>query len=440
MSSQNTCGTGRTIVIVTAGSRGDVQPYCLLGRALVRRGERVIFATEKRLEAFVATHFDELPLRFLESDLAGCFYDAALQPRLFAPSLFDFAGAVAEWNSRFDRQKILNSVETALADGFPLFLGTVFPPTTAFPHAMLRTGPLTDERALNHWTHTQIYLMTWRMHGPSVNAWRRESLGLPPMTDPHGLMGPILTNDAITLYHASSLLVGPRGHYPSDWTVGKVVFAGAVFPDREKLSGPVAIEVGNKYLSTGWWTNPWLVVLKASRTRGCARDLRWVWQHPMLDPLQLVQLMVQVCHTAKCRCCPLINDHADILCVESSVEHAWLFPRVNCIVHHAGAGTTAAALRSGVPQVPCPAFADQYNNANELVALGVAISAVPKADLTAETVADGVRRVLANENYVRGKAKALAEYVETESQDAVERLCDAFLATPPTFKKEFDNQ
>lgn len=39
--------------------------------------------------------------------------------------------------------------------------------------------------------------------------------------------------------------------------------------------------------------------------------------------------------------------------------HSWLFPRMAAVVHHAGAGTSAAALRAGVPSVPIPHSGDQ---------------------------------------------------------------------------------
>lgn len=41
--------------------------------------------------------------------------------------------------------------------------------------------------------------------------------------------------------------------------------------------------------------------------------------------------------------------------------HEWLFPRMAIIVHHGGAGTTAAALRAGVPSIITPVFADQWD-------------------------------------------------------------------------------
>jgi sterol 3beta-glucosyltransferase len=44
------------------------------------------------------------------------------------------------------------------------------------------------------------------------------------------------------------------------------------------------------------------------------------------------------------------------------VENApydWLFPRMAAVVHHGGAGTTAAGLQAGKPSVICPFVADQ---------------------------------------------------------------------------------
>ncbi|KAL3902351.1 MAG: hypothetical protein SGPRY_012101 [Prymnesium sp.] len=54
--------------------------------------------------------------------------------------------------------------------------------------------------------------------------------------------------------------------------------------------------------------------------------------------------------------------------------HEWLFRRCAVIVHHGGAGTTAAALRSGVPSIVTPCFADQPELAAKTKALGVGIA------------------------------------------------------------------
>jgi len=41
-----------------------------------------------------------------------------------------------------------------------------------------------------------------------------------------------------------------------------------------------------------------------------------------------------------------------------NIPHAWLFDRVSVVVHHGGAGTTAASLLSGKPTVVVPFFGD----------------------------------------------------------------------------------
>ena len=56
------------------------------------------------------------------------------------------------------------------------------------------------------------------------------------------------------------------------------------------------------------------------------------------------------------------------------VPHSALLPRAAAVVHHGGIGTSAQALRAGVPQLVVPFFADQHDNAARLGRLGVARS------------------------------------------------------------------
>jgi UDP:flavonoid glycosyltransferase YjiC (YdhE family) len=58
----------------------------------------------------------------------------------------------------------------------------------------------------------------------------------------------------------------------------------------------------------------------------------------------------------------------------AAAPHALLFPRLAAVVHHGGAGTTAQALRAGVPQVLLPLILDQYHHAHRLYVAGL----VPK--------------------------------------------------------------
>ena len=51
--------------------------------------------------------------------------------------------------------------------------------------------------------------------------------------------------------------------------------------------------------------------------------------------------------------------------------HSQLFPRAAAVVHHGGIGTTAQALRAGVPQLVVPHMGDQHDNAYRIERLGV---------------------------------------------------------------------
>ena len=77
-----------------------------------------------------------------------------------------------------------------------------------------------------------------------------------------------------------------------------------------------------------------------------------------------------------------------------SIPHEWLFPRVAAAVHHGGAGTTAAALRAGIPSIVVPYFYDQRFWGERLHGLGVAPRPIPQSSLTSDDLAAAVRFVL----------------------------------------------
>jgi UDP:flavonoid glycosyltransferase YjiC (YdhE family) len=70
--------------------------------------------------------------------------------------------------------------------------------------------------------------------------------------------------------------------------------------------------------------------------------------------------------------------------------HDWLFPRMSAAVHHGGAGTTAAAVRAGIPSVIVPFFGDQPFWANRLNRKGVAPPALERKSLTSGALASAL--------------------------------------------------
>ena len=97
-----------------------------------------------------------------------------------------------------------------------------------------------------------------------------------------------------------------------------------------------------------------------------------------------------------------------------SVPHEWLFPRMAAVVHHGGAGTTAAGLRSGVPSIVIPYMGDQSFWARRVYALGVGPKPIRRKKLTAENLAQAITQAMEDEE-IRRKAKQLGEKIRAEN-------------------------
>ncbi len=74
--------------------------------------------------------------------------------------------------------------------------------------------------------------------------------------------------------------------------------------------------------------------------------------------------------------------------------HAALFARVAVVVHHGGSGTTAQALRAGVPQVLLPLILDQFHHAHRLHLAGLAPAALPMEKVSAAALAQAIETAI----------------------------------------------
>ena len=106
-----------------------------------------------------------------------------------------------------------------------------------------------------------------------------------------------------------------------------------------------------------------------------------------------------------------------------SASHDWLFPRMAAIVHHGGAGTSAAALRAGVPSVVVPFFGDQPFWAHRLLQLGVSPAPIPKSSLTVDKLAEAIAIAVSDET-MQQRVRAIGNQIRAEN--GVQQAVTAF--------------
>jgi sterol 3beta-glucosyltransferase len=99
--------------------------------------------------------------------------------------------------------------------------------------------------------------------------------------------------------------------------------------------------------------------------------------------------------------------------VIQSVPYDWLLPRVSAVVHHGGAGTTAAGLRSGKPTIICPFVADQPFWGQRVAALGAGPTPIPQRKLTADKLARAILQAV-SDVVMQQRAAELGENIRAE--------------------------
>ncbi|KAH9165996.1 hypothetical protein AeNC1_018415, partial [Aphanomyces euteiches] len=360
------------------------------------RGHDVMIATEQRLESLVVDEF-KLPFRRIVGDICSGFFDPEHQRRLRAAKFFEALEIVSNWNSEFDPRAILNSYEAAVREAdvvvsgvmsvtetyclaekynvpwIPIFLGTVVLPTSAYPHWIFEDlMPSFLGCCLNRMTYSIIFRKMWQKQQVYINPWRVEVLKLPPIKESMGLLGKLTDSKSITVYQACSLLLAsPTRALPHDYPPGKVDYVGYLFPSAESATVSPTLQA---FLSA----SPDVPVIYIG-----------FGSMPTLDPDQLFQLVVDLCRKANCRAVLVSGwssladmPSSDLVCVESSAPHAWLFPKMKCLIHHCGIGTTGG-IKVTTPLSAMSAFC---------VLLTCPNAAVPCASDTTKMQNDGKAR------------------------------------------------
>ncbi|WP_433564954.1 glycosyltransferase [Nocardia sp. CA-151230] len=355
------------VLLAFAGSRGDAQPGVLLGRELAGRGHEVTVAVSPNLVEFAERHgvsavpfgndSDEL-LRAQRDDRRFRHVNPVqrvravleLQRRGFAEAAHDLlalAGDDEVLVSGMACEEV--AAEVARQHRIPLAAMHFFPirpnrsvavlPTPGgghVPAAVNRLGwkALTAARA-------------WAL-APEIAALRDDA-GTSAMSAGSGEVPAYM---AIQAYDPA-LFPGLADE------LGAVPFTG--FPVVTDGGAGIGGELGE-----------WLIAGPAPVYAGFG-------SMPVTDPVATEAMVREACRRLGLRLLlvgrqfrgRIIGD----LAVVEQVDHRAVLPRCAAAVHHGGAGTTAAALRAGVPSVICSVQADQPYWGRQVEALGLGATA-----------------------------------------------------------------
>lgn len=98
--------------------------------------------------------------------------------------------------------------------------------------------------------------------------------------------------------------------------------------------------------------------------------------------------------------------------------HLLLFPGMDAVIHHGGAGTTATATVSGIPQVIVPHILDQYYHGRKIFLSHLGPRPIPRAKLTVSRLTAALEQCLFNPK-IRQAAKKTGEAINPKKSLAL---------------------
>jgi UDP:flavonoid glycosyltransferase YjiC (YdhE family) len=391
------------VLIVTAGSRGDVAPFTGLGQRLQQAGHQVALAAHGLFADVVrgcGLEYRPLPGDPVELVRARTAAPSPEAARSVFASFLDQLGEGVLAAAAADTDILLTAfgpapVSRLVAQGLGIpSLGVYLVPgvpTREFPPpGRPATGDLTP--ADNLAEGREMLGRVGALYAESLPRLRTR-LGLPATTTPAPADGS--PPEGWPICHGFSPAVLPR---PADWPA-HVQVTGYWWPAGPTGWQPPAQLVD--FLRAG---PPPVFIGFGSMTPDQGERLN--------DIIAAAVGRAGVRAVVQSGWAGLVPSGDDILGV-GDVPHDWLFPRMAAVVHHAGAGTTGAGLRAGVPAVGVPVLVDQPFWAARLHHLGVGPPPLPLHQLTADALADALRTCLDRPAY-RDRATELGHRISAE--------------------------
>ncbi|KMT05711.1 hypothetical protein BVRB_7g167190 [Beta vulgaris subsp. vulgaris] len=425
------------IVILIVGTRGDVQPFIAIGKKLQDYGHRVRLATHANFKEFVLTSgLEFFPLGGDPKVLAEYMVknkgflpsgpsEIPIQRNQMKEIIYSLLSACKDpdmdSNVPFRADAIIANppayghthVAEALKIPVHIFFTMPWTPTSEFPHPLSRVKQPAGYRL----SYQIVDSLIWLGIRDMINDVRKKKLKLRPVTYLSGSQGS--ESDIPHGYIWSPHLV-PK---PKDWGP-KVDVVGFCFLDlASNYEPPKALvdwlNAGPKPIYVGFGSLP------------------------VQEPQKMTQIIVEALEITGQR--GIINkgwgglgelaEPKESIYLLDNCPHDWLFPHCAAVVHHGGAGTTAAGLKAACPTSIVPFFGDQPFWGDRVHARGVGPAPIPIDEFSLDKLVEAIRYML--DPQVKQRAVELAKAMENE--DGVTGAVKAFFKHLPRKKVDPDS-
>lgn len=256
-------------------------------------------------------------------------------------------------------------------------------PTQAFPHPLANIqSSNADVNMTNFMSYALVEMMTWQGLGDVINRFRERALGLDPISL---IWAPgMLSRLRIPHTYCWSPALIPK---PKDWgqhiSISGFYFlslASSYTPSPELAhflaSGPPPVYIGFGSIVVDDPDGMTKLIFEAVKKAGVRALVSKGWGGLGADDIDVPEGIFML----------------------GNVPHDWLFRHVSCVVHHGGAGTTAAGISAGKPTVIAPFFGDQPFWGAMVARAGAGPQPIPYKQLTADKLADAIAEGLKPES------------------------------------------
>lgn len=408
------------VLLITVGTRGDIAPFAALAQRLVTEGHTAVLAAPEPYRSDTPPGVEFAPMG---TDADRIMRAAMTRLRSPAQAL-TLAGEMnralraalqEQWRIAEDSSpthvvahpKALGGPHIAERLSVPFSASVPAPlltPTAAFPAPVLaRRLP----GALNRLTY-QLNRSAGIAYGGMVNSFRTETLGLPRMsrfsdylTDRAGRRLPVL--------YPFSPAVVPR---PADFPPSAHITGFWFRADAPAWEPPAEMTA---FLDQG---GPIVYVGFGSMGFGGSAEERG---RLLVDALQEAGVRAVV-STGWGGVRPEASDGIHLV---GDVPHEQLFPLVDAVVHHGGAGTTAACLRAGRPTLICPMLGDQPFWGRRVHDVGAGPEPLPLRRARTRDLAERIRRLVGEVGFAQRAGELAARITQEDGTGEAVRILES---------------